>query len=155
MRMYDTVTELNEQLKTSKMQQTKDQQEIESLKQVIESFKAGNMIVCPVIDLSKDSVETRHELKRKNEGDGSVSEGSMLKRLATVMDNVIVKKEKETQAIAQKLGAANEDLEDERDERGTMTLFCNQLQTKIDELAKLALQAGADPRLIADIKNRH
>ena len=53
-----------------------------------------------------------------------------------------------------KLDDKLEELDDEIEERGYQIRATNALQTKVDELADLALRAGADPTAVAAIRYR-
>ena len=76
------------------------------------------------------------------------------KTLIKQRDEYSAQLKKEKTVLEDSLAKAKEDIEDADEKNKDLTYFINGLHSKIDEIAKLAEEAGADTHKIKEIKER-
>ena len=111
-----------------------------------ELIRSGSYKTVEVIDVESGLTErTLVDGSKKGANQNALKNFSEFCRTTTTTLTE-VKKEKEE---------LREDLEDSQETQQYQVLHTDRLQSKIDELAALALAAGADPRKVQEIRERH
>jgi len=141
------IHQLSHELKERETKITSLKDEITSLKVDLKRSKPIN-----VVDLTNNNIASTLS-KRPRIEKYEVQPKSTL-AIQYEQNQKIVQVKEEKVAAEKAMEDAKEDLEDTQEDLGNQVLYVNFLQSKIDELAALAENAGADRAKVAEIRGR-